>query len=90
MGPVTTESPRAVKSGQALKARKRLLGIEAEGAGAGHGGGVGDGAGGLGVAVDAVGAGAEHGEALAGILGEIERAGQRELLVAAAGAGMCR
>src|ERR1035437_10663286 len=61
--------------------------MESEGVGAGDGGGVGDGSGGVGVAVDAVRAGAEDGEALAGILLEIERTGHYELLVAASGAG---
>ena len=55
--------------------------------GAGHGCWVGDGPGRLGVAVDAVGAGAEHGQALAHILLQFQRAGHDKLLVAAPGAG---
>ena len=67
---------------------KRLFGIEAEGAGAGDRGGIGDGAGGLRVAVDAIRAGAENGETLAGMVGEIERAGQGKLLIAATAPGV--
>jgi hypothetical protein len=57
------------------------------GAGRVDGGGIGDGSGGAGVAVDAVGAGAEDYQLFAGTVGELECAGQRELLIAAAGAG---
>ena len=74
MGPVTTESPRAVNRGQALNAASDCFEVEAEGEGAGDGGGIGDGAGGLGVAVDAVGAGAEHGEPLARMILQLEGA----------------
>jgi hypothetical protein len=51
--------------GTGVEGGQRRFEVEAEGVGAGNGGGVGDGAGRLGVAVDAVGAGAEHGEMLA-------------------------
>ena len=61
--------------------------MEAEGVGSGDGGGVGYGSGGAGVAVDAVRAGAEDGEALAGVLLEVQSAGHDKLLVASSGAG---
>src|SRR5580704_19098157 len=61
---------------------ERLLGIEAEGPSAGNCGGIGDGAGRSRVAVDAIGAGAENGETLAGMVGELKSACQRKLLVA--------
>src|SRR5580658_2147020 len=55
--------------------------------GARHGGGVGDGAGGLGVAVDAIGAGAEYSETFALIFFQLQCAGHDKLLVASTGAG---
>ena len=73
--------------GAGVEVGERRFEMEAEGVGAGDGGGVGDGTGGLGVAVDAVGAGAEDGETLAGVLLEVEGAGHDELMVASAGAG---
>ena len=74
----------AVKSGQDIESARDCSGSKPKGAGAGHGGGVGDGAGRLRVAVDAVGPALQHGEMRAGIFGEIESAGEGELLIAAA------
>ena len=54
--------------GAGVEVGERRLEVETEGVGAGDGGGVGYGSGCVGVAVDAVGAGAEDGEALAGVL----------------------
>ena len=86
MGPVTTASPSAVNMGQALKAasdasrwkpkawaRATVVGSAMAPAD-------------LGVAVDAIGAGAEHREPLARIFFQFQRAGHDKLLVAAAGA----
>lgn len=73
--------------GAGIECGKRRLQVESEGVGAGDGSWVGDGAGYLGIAVDAVGASAEHGEALTLILFQFECAGHDELLVSAAGSG---
>ncbi len=64
-----------------------LFGIEAERNGSRHGGWVGDGAGTVGVAINAVGAGAQYGEHVPGVMSEFKRTGQSELLITTAGAG---
>ena len=86
MGPVTTESPRAVNMGQALKAASEDLRWKPKAWARVTVVGSAMAPAGLGVAVDAVGAGAEHGKTLALVLLQVERAGHDELLVAPAGA----
>ena len=73
-----------------IEFRKRLLGVEAESAGASYGGGIGDGTGRFGIAVDAVRAGAEDGEAFAGMVCKLESASESKLLIAAARARRAR
>ena len=87
VGPVTTASPKAVNMGQASKAARDDFRWNPKAWARVDRSGIGDGPGRLGVAVDAIGAGAEHGEPLARIALQLQRAGHDKLLVAAAGAG---
>jgi hypothetical protein len=69
-----------------IEGGQRLRRIVSEGPRPRHCGRVDDGSSHLRVAVDTIGSGAQHGQMLALVILEIERALQRELLVASAGA----
>ena len=78
--------PKCREKWAGVECAQRLFRIEAECAGTVHRGGIGDGAGVLGVAVDAIGAGAQNAQHFTGMTSQFQRAGEGELLVAAAGA----
>src|SRR6266567_5990969 len=69
-----------------VELRQCLFRIKTKRARPGSRGGVGDGSGGAGIAVNAVGSSAEHRDGFPGETSQFQRAGKRELLVAATGA----
>src|SRR5450631_1129816 len=72
------------KQGAGIERAQRLHGVEPEGNCTGDGSGVGDGSGGIGVSVDAIGTGTEDSEHLAGMVSQLKRTSEGELLIASA------